>query len=540
MTTNSFLRSRVLKGAAAVPFAMTTAGFIIPLVTGTLSACSSGLIIYIILRSQQKLSTTYHRIMAFMSAFDIISSIFIALGTIMMPSDNIFPFAGPTLGNQVTCQIQGWLILFGYLGTAAMNACLAWYFVCSLAFKVGFVKIRNRIEPLMYIYVAFFSLFAPTLLLSKDLLNSTPYDNFCTLGPHVVSCQALDGAEYKEWMSVCDMGKGDKSAYNKYFSSVVFTLMIQFILIVLGMSIILWTVYSNHRELQKTEQNSNDILDQQNDPEQHCNNKSQALSRTKFTRVLISQALMYISAFMLTWFLNFLSGIFNVATFGLDAINSVIFPLQGLWNLITFLYDKSYLIRRRDTNTTFWQAARQIITSSSDIQVVYLSNISAVTIDNREEEWKEEKTPPNSKIASEYDEISKLRGDLSILPSSDDSSKLVSTTSIVSQEKAPSANLVNVRRSWKQTRRAGQGKEELLKKEEPLPSISDVENSKMASEYDELSNMRGDLSVLPSSDDSSMPVSTTSTVSQEKAPRTNLVNVRRNWKQIRRAGQENI
>jgi hypothetical protein len=61
------------------PFAATFAGFILPLLSGTISACSSGLIIYIILRSQQKLSTTYHRIMAFMSAFDIISSIFIAL-----------------------------------------------------------------------------------------------------------------------------------------------------------------------------------------------------------------------------------------------------------------------------------------------------------------------------------------------------------------------------------------------------------------------------------------------------------------------------
>ena len=85
------------------PFAATVADFIVPMVTGTLSACSSGLIIYIILRSQQKLTTTYHRIMAFMSAFDIISSIFIALGTIMMPSDTVYKYAGPLLGNKVTC-----------------------------------------------------------------------------------------------------------------------------------------------------------------------------------------------------------------------------------------------------------------------------------------------------------------------------------------------------------------------------------------------------------------------------------------------------
>ena len=74
------------------PFTVTLAGFIVPMFTGLLSACSSGLIIYIISKSPQKLSTTHHRIMAFMSVFDVIASIFIALGTIMMPTDIVFDF----------------------------------------------------------------------------------------------------------------------------------------------------------------------------------------------------------------------------------------------------------------------------------------------------------------------------------------------------------------------------------------------------------------------------------------------------------------
>jgi hypothetical protein len=118
------------------PFTSSIAGFIVPMSTGLLSASSSGLIIYIISKSQQKLSTTYHRIMAFMSAFDIISSVFIALGTIMMPSDNIYKLGGPMLGNKITCQIQGWLVLFGIAGSASLNACLAWYFPLKIAFKM--------------------------------------------------------------------------------------------------------------------------------------------------------------------------------------------------------------------------------------------------------------------------------------------------------------------------------------------------------------------------------------------------------------------
>ena len=161
------------------PFASTLAGFIVPMVTGILSACSSGLIIYIILRSQQKLTTTYHRIMAFMSAFDIISSIFIALGTIMMPSDTMYKFAGPLLGNKVTCQIQGWFIVFGIGGGTSLNACLTWYFVCSIAFEMKAKHIRKYIEPCMYIYTFVIALFGPSIYLSKDLPNPNAYDTFC-------------------------------------------------------------------------------------------------------------------------------------------------------------------------------------------------------------------------------------------------------------------------------------------------------------------------------------------------------------------------
>jgi hypothetical protein len=33
-----------------------------------------------------------------------------------MPSDDVLRFAGPMLGNNTTCQIQGFFILFGLAG----------------------------------------------------------------------------------------------------------------------------------------------------------------------------------------------------------------------------------------------------------------------------------------------------------------------------------------------------------------------------------------------------------------------------------------
>jgi hypothetical protein len=53
-----------------------------------------------------------------------------------MPSDDVLRFAGPMLGNNTTCQIQGFFILFGlaggehstpvYLGTSCVGLLLRW------------------------------------------------------------------------------------------------------------------------------------------------------------------------------------------------------------------------------------------------------------------------------------------------------------------------------------------------------------------------------------------------------------------------------
>ena len=454
------------------PFTSTIAGFIVPMVTGTLSACSSGLITYIISRSQQKLSTTYHRIMAFMSAFDIISSIFIALGTIMMPSDTMYKFAGPLLGNKVTCQIQGWLIVFGLCGSTSLNACLTWYFVCSIVMKMKASNIKKYIEPCMYIYTFAIAFFVPSIYLSKDLLNPNSYDTFCTIVANPESC---DEDKWYVW-GLCTWSEGDFEEYSRYLyiSFVVFGM--QFLLIVVGMSIILWTTFRNNREIKSLVMENanhepyNNSLPSGRDnevEEQVPGSKStDSLRSLKYTRVLIFQALMYISSYKLTWVFNELSAIWSISNFNLDAINSVLFPLQGFWNLLIFLYDKTYLIRQHEENghdISFWMAFKQILTSPSDTPTFVLSSISIVEIEPRDEDAPDE--PDDiplsshmsnvvlSQIDSEYDGLSELRGQGGDLSLGQDSTSSIEVNSdavseigkVSSLEAAPRTNLLSVR-----------------------------------------------------------------------------------------------
>jgi MFS family permease len=457
------------------PFAATIAGFSVQMVTGTLSACSSGLIIYIISRSQQKLSTTYHRIMAFMSAFDIISSLFIALGTIMMPSDTMYKYAGPLLGNKVTCQIQGWLVVFGIGGGTSLNACLAWYFVCSIAFKMKASRIRKYIEPAMYIYIVIIALFVPSFFLSKDLLNPNSYDTFCTIVAYPESC---DEDKWYDW-NHCTWSEGDLEDYFRYVNISFVVIGMQFSLIVVGMSIILWTTFRNNREIKSllVIENTNHRSHNHASPSGRNSTveeqvpgaqSTDSLRSLKYTRILMLQALMYIGSFMFTWVFTVLSGTFNIASIELDAINSVLFPLQGFWNMLIFLYDKTYLIRQHDKHgrdISFCMAFKQILTSPSHTPTFIVSSISIVNIEPRDEDDPDEpndiRLPSHmpdiglSQIGSEYDGLSEVRGqggDYSVVQDSSSSidvnSNAVSEVGKVSSlEAAPRTNLLHVRRS---------------------------------------------------------------------------------------------
>lgn len=361
------------------PFTVNLAGFIIPMVTGFLSTLSSGLIFYVILKSEVKLHTTYHRIMAFMSLFDIISSTFIGLGSIMVPSDSIYKFAGPRLGNPVTCHVQGWLIVFGISGSIAMYVCISWYFVLSISFKMQMNNIQKYIEPIMFLYSSILSILIPSYLLSNDMINPNSYDSFCTIAPYPDSC---DENYWYDW-NFCAWGEGVIDDYIRNMNLPNILFLIQFVLILMGISIILWTICRNMKDMKdalaKEEQKDNKDPSLEATGETIQNDtKSEHVIDLKYSRVMINQALMYILAFFVTWILNGLSGMFNISNFELDAINCIFFPLQGFWNLMIFLYDKTYLMRQVDDSVTFSQACKKILLTPSVTPVFVLSNLSAV------------------------------------------------------------------------------------------------------------------------------------------------------------------
>jgi hypothetical protein len=321
----------------------------------------------------------------------------------------------------------------------------------------------------MYSYSIIIASFVPSYYLSKDLINPNPNDIFCTISPYPESC---DDDKWYDWNN-CTWSDG---IVDEYFSSVVIAVVVVLfhcIMIVVGMSIILWTVHKNRQEINamQLECDNDKTLYDDNDQREESKNASD-MRDLKKSRVVMLQALIYIAAFFLTWSFNFFSEVFNIANYTLDACNCVFFPLQGFWNLLIFLFDKTYFIqqRQRGEEVTFYKAIKTILSSPSDAPELIVSNISTVVVSSepasaiRDEPTNSqlvdrpssESDVLNSMIGSEYDDISQLRGNMSIIHSSSSpsygyKSELVSSkSSVASAERSIArAEMTNVRIKFK-------------------------------------------------------------------------------------------
>ena len=184
-------------------FPTTKASIALTTTSGILSFICSSMILNIIRMSNQKLTTTYHRLLALMSVFDIMASVCMALTTLPMPSDDILRFAGPMLGNKTTCRIQGFFTLAGLNGGASLFVCLSWYFLCRITLKMDTHSIRKRLEPVFYVYTLVSSITFTTILLKHDVINSGPKSSYCIIAPDHTPC--VNNYTLDETFFVCDL-----------------------------------------------------------------------------------------------------------------------------------------------------------------------------------------------------------------------------------------------------------------------------------------------------------------------------------------------
>jgi hypothetical protein len=295
-----------------------------------------------------------------MSIFDILASLSMAVSILPMPSDDILRYEGPMIGNKVTCQIQGYIVFLGLAGGGALYMCLSWYFVCSITFQMSLEKIRKRIEPILFFYSVTLTLFLPSYLLSKDLLNVLPTASFCSIGTVHEHCDySID-----EFFFACDSSTLDDAKKSlKWYRIVIF---FNVAMGVLAMIIIIVTIFNKTRKINsylKDERFHGDegiISDLGHAPE----NNEMNITELKHSRVMVIQALLYIFAYCITWVFILIITSLHLDENTKNALlyfRVILFPIQGLWNLIIFVYDKAYLVYRNNDDMGYWSAIKNVL-----------------------------------------------------------------------------------------------------------------------------------------------------------------------------------
>eukprot|EP00979_Chaetoceros_neogracilis_P002831 scaffold466_cov247-Chaetoceros_neogracile.AAC.20 len=312
------------------------------MVTGSISFLSSMIIISIVLRSMSGIKTTYHRIILGLSSADCLTSLMIALTTIPMPKDVIYPFEIPSYGNIATCEAQGLIYMMGNGLGLCMNGILNIYYLCTLRYNMPEKTFRCYLEIPLFIVSLVTSITLPsTTLLNQELLNPSPSYPFCVPKTYPLGCTKADNPECR--------GGGGRGVFAPLFYS---TITLGFLTLMITMSLIVHSFCRNARSLRKA------LKDK---PSQEIDAKYQALQYAQETSGIITrQALMYIAAFLITWVFGFVhfvlrdSGNDNKEL--LSVLRMIFQPLQGFFNLAIFTYHKVCMCLRSDEDLTVGEA----------------------------------------------------------------------------------------------------------------------------------------------------------------------------------------
>ena len=183
------------------------AGITTARITGFTSSLSSCLILFLILRSANGLSTSYHRLVFGMSVADALGSIAIFCSTWPMPKDMIYSqFQSSVYGNENTCTAQGFVFFLGAIGTFAFNTNLSIYYRSVIWFKISKERFRKRVEPVLFFFAITVTLVITIPLLLHDYFVPTPWDFSCTGARYPYWCGAgtsVDGNDDPEKYGEC-------------------------------------------------------------------------------------------------------------------------------------------------------------------------------------------------------------------------------------------------------------------------------------------------------------------------------------------------
>ncbi len=374
-------------------FAATVRALVASTASASLSAISSSFVMIFILLGQgrTRLNDAYHRIMFFMSFWDLVSSLSIAATTLPMPADvhDVYDFAGKAIGTLSSCRVQAFLIVMGSGFTIYSNCILNFYYVCTIRFKMMEEKFSKVILPISLCLAVVTVVPAATILLEKDLPNPVPFYPYCAVGIYPMKCVQYDDGE-------CIM-----EGIPEFEAVTTVLLCTGMVTILISMILVVTSVFKIEKERKRNETVA--LTEEQNDDEEVASNGTAGREREEgrvggssprghpnehsypysHTRETMRQALMYIAAFLLTWgwvILALAPKVFSAYYF-IDPMKFTFQPLQGFFNASIFFYSKVYILRKSDRHLSFWQGVKIVFLSPRSVPDILVERMDIVLDD---------------------------------------------------------------------------------------------------------------------------------------------------------------
>ena len=329
----------------------------LPIGSGLLSLIGSTLIVGVVLR-QNRLSSTYGRLIFGMSCMDIMQSFAYCFSTLPSPNTKKnYINDWPHLGTSTTCSIQGFFFYTGSTGTTIYYCSLCIYYVLVVLNGLTLKSIKHRFERYLHAIPLLFCSTCGIFLAATENFNNAGY--VCWIAPFPFECH------YGH--STCTRGI-NAILFRWIFHGI--PVISCFIIILVTMSCLTYKMRRQRNLMQKYQFNVPDDILPNNTPQiqRPPYTSSRRPSSIEITsKTATYRALQYIAAFFFTFIFTIINQIifmfsqrYNVVLLMLQQITS---PLQGFFNFIVFIRPILKAVKKGDTEIPLFKALFKAIIS---------------------------------------------------------------------------------------------------------------------------------------------------------------------------------
>lgn len=336
---------------------------IAPRVAGSITVLSSITIIFIILKSPQRFTTPYHRIMAGLSFYCILAGFSIGFSSLFLPSlDNYkilyqWPQNWTVIGNVRSCEFQAFGQSCG-IGCAVgyiMSLCV--YYVCCLTFRMSKDTIVKRVEWLFHLIPNLIGWSFSIWQLYEKMMNPHIDLPLCFSEVYPPSCKATDLQE-------CERGS-NRVAKTTSDLGVAF-LFCAIGVIFLSLSAVCTTLIT--RSCKPIERSDHNLAAEE--------------EYSQICKIGVMHCLLYLASSVI----SILPLVFNSDRYShiLDnwtrkVLVLLVSPLIGFYNLLVFIWGKIYGYKLLYPSVGLLEALKKLFSSEAlGDESLFLSNINIV------------------------------------------------------------------------------------------------------------------------------------------------------------------